>query len=105
MLFRSPTGMGVEQPRPMSPAEAVGLLERMAEGLVEEGDGRRGRLELPVKQWNGILLSDLGTEEERVLSGHLDDLSGQKGGMVHAFILPAEFSGMEKDAFERRRTT
>jgi len=104
LLDLDPTGMGVEQPRPMSPAEAVGLLERMAERLAEEEGGRRGRLELPVKQWNGILLSDLGTEEERVLSGHLDDLSGQKGGMVHAFILPAEFSGMEEDAFERRRT-
>ena len=104
LLDLDPTGMGVEQPRPMSPAEAVGLLERMAERLVEEEDGRRGRLELPVKQWNGILLSDLGTEEERVLSGPLGDLSGQKGGMVHAFILPAEFSGMEEDAFERRKT-
>jgi len=31
-------------------------------------------------------------------------LSGQKGGMVHAIILPAEFSGMEEDAFERRGT-
>ena len=103
LLDLDPTGMGLEQPRPMSPAEAVGLLERMAERLVEEEDGRRGRLELPVKQWNGILLSDLGTEEERVLSGLLGDLSGQKGGMVHAFILPAEFSGMEEDAFERRR--
>ncbi len=105
LLDLDPTGMGLEQPRPMSPAEAVGLLEKMAERLVDEEDGRRGRLELPVKQWNGILLSDLGTEEERVLSGHLGDLSGQKGGMVHTFILPAEFSGMEKDAFERRRTT
>jgi len=103
LLDLDPTGMGLEQPRPMSPAEAVGLLERMAERLVEGEDGRRGRLELPVTQWNGILLSDLGTEEERVLSGLLGDLSGQKGGMVHAFILPAEFSGMEEDAFERRR--
>ena len=104
LLDLDPTGMGVEQPRPMSPAEAVGLLERMAGRLVKEEDGRRGRLELPITQWNGILLSDLGTEEERVLSGLLGDLSGQKGGMVHAFILPAEFSGMEEDAFERRRT-
>ena len=104
LLDLDPTGMGVEQPRPMSPAEAVGLLERMAETVVDEEGGEGGRLDIPVKQWNGILLSDLGTEEERVLSGPLGDLSGQEGGMVHAFILPAEFSGMEEDAFERRRT-
>ena len=104
LLDLDPTGMGLEKPRPMSPAEAVGLLEKMAAQVVDEEEGGRGLLENPVKQWNGILLSDLGTEEERVLSGPLGDLSGQKGGMVHAFILPAEFSGMEEDAFERRRT-
>ena len=104
LLDLDPTGMGLEKPRPMSPAEAVGLLEKMAAQVVEEEEGGRGLLENPVKQWNGILLSDLGTEEERVLSGPLGDLSGQKGGMVHAFILPAEFSGMEEDAFERRKT-
>ena len=104
LLDLAPTGMGLEQPRPMSPAEAVGLLEKMAARVVDEEEGGRGLLEIPVKQWNGILLSDLGTEEERVLSGPLGDLSGQKGGMVHAFILPAEFSGMEEDAFERRKT-
>ena len=105
LLDLDPTGMGLEKPRPMSPAEAVGLLEKMAARVVDEEEGGRGLLENPVKQWNGILLSDLGTEEERVLSGPLGDLSGQKGGMVHAFILPAEFSGMEEDAFERRKTT
>ena len=104
LLDLDPTGMGLEKPRPMSPAEAVGLLEKMESQLVEEEEVGRCLLENPVKQWNGILLSDLGTEEERVLSGPLGDLSGQKGGMVHAFILPAEFSGMEEDAFERRKT-
>ena len=104
LLDLDPTGMGLEKPRPMSPAEAVGLLEKMAAQVVNEEEGGRGLLENPVKQWNGILLSDLGTEEERVLSGPLGDLSGEKGGMVHAFILPAEFSGMEEDAFERRKT-
>ena len=104
LLDLDPTGMGLEKPRPMSPAEAVGLLEKMAAQVVDEEEGGRGLLENPVKQWNGILLSDLGTEEERVLSGPLGDLSVQEGGMVHAFILPAEFSGMEEDAFERRKT-
>ena len=104
LLDLDPTGMGLEKPRPMSPAEAVGLLEKMAAQVVDEEEVGRCLLENPVKQWNGILLSDLGTEEERVLSGPLGDLSGQKGGMVHAFILPAEFSGMEEDAFERRKT-
>jgi diphthamide biosynthesis methyltransferase len=52
-----------------------------------------------------MLLSDLGTEEERVVSGTLGGLSEIDEGYVHAFILPAEFSGMEEVAFERRRLT
>ena len=50
-----------------------------------------------------MLLSDLGTEEERVVSGTLGELSGIGKGYVHAIVLPAEFSGMEEAAFERRR--
>jgi diphthamide biosynthesis methyltransferase len=60
-------------------------------------------LDLPLKEWGGMLLSDLGTEEERVVSGTLGELSGIGMGYVHAFILPAEFSGMEEAAFKRRR--
>jgi diphthamide biosynthesis methyltransferase len=50
-----------------------------------------------------MLLSDLGTEKERVVSGTLEDLSEIGMGYVHAFVLPAKFSGMEEAAFERRR--
>jgi diphthamide biosynthesis methyltransferase len=56
-----------------------------------------------IREWPGMLLSDLGTEEERVVSGALDELSQIDTGYVHAFILPSGFSGMEEAAFERRR--
>ena len=99
LLDLDPTGMGVETPRPMMPDEAVALLERMGERT------NRGSttLDLPLREWGGMLLSDLGTEEERVVSGTLGELSGIGMGYVHAFILPAEFSGMEEAAFKRRR--
>ena len=95
LLDLDPTGMGLEQPRPMTPSEAVDHLVRMNEKL-EEFD------EL-VEEWVGLLLSDLGTEEERVISGSLGDLSQMKGGHIHALIIAAEFSGLEAEAFERRR--
>ena len=95
LLDLDPTGMGLEQPRPMTPSEAVDHLVRMNE-KVEEFD------EL-VEEWVGLLLSDLGTEEERVISGSLGDLSQMKGGHIHALIIAAEFSGLEAEAFERRR--
>ncbi len=99
LLDLDPTGMGVETPRPMMPSEAVALLEKMSE-RTENGSTV---LDLPIKEWGGMLLSDLGTEEERVVSGSLRELSEISMGYVHAFILPAEFSGMEEAAFERRR--
>ena len=95
LLDLDPTGMGLEQPRPMTPSEAVDHLVRMNE-KVEDFD------EL-VEEWGGLLLSDLGTEEERVISGSLGDLSQMKGGHIHALIIAAEFSGLEAEAFERRR--
>ena len=95
LLDLDTTGMGLEQPRPMTPSEAVDHLVRMNE-KVEDFD------EL-VEEWGGLLLSDLGTEEERVISGSLGDLSQMKGGHIHALIIAAEFSGLEAEAFERRR--
>ncbi len=97
LLDLDPTGMGIEQPRPMTPREAVDHLVRMNE--------RSGAFEAAVEDWDGLLLSDLGTEEERVVSGSMRSLSEVEGGHIHALIVAAEFSGMEEEAFERRRLT
>ena len=97
LLDLDPNGMGLEQPRPMTPREAVDHLIRMNERSEEYNQ--------PVEDWRGLLLSDLGTEEERVVSGKMRNLSQIEGGHIHALIIAAEFSGMEAEAFERRRLT
>ena len=97
LLDLDPTGMGIEQPRPMTPREAVNHLVRMNE--------RSEVFDVSVEDWDGLLLSDLGTEEERVASGSMRSLSEVEGGHIHALIVAAEFSGMEEEAFERRRLT
>ena len=97
LLDLDPTGLGLEQPRPMTPREAVDHLIRMNERSEEYNQ--------PVEDWRGLLLSDLGTEEERVVSGKMRNLSQIEGGHIHALIIAAEFSGMEAEAFERRRLT
>ena len=97
LLDLDPTGMGLEQPRPMTPREAVDHLVRMNE--------RSEEFNQLVEDWQGLLLSDLGTEEERVVSGKMRSLSQIEGGHIHALIIAAEFSGMEAEAFERRRLT
>ena len=75
------------------------MLERMS----ERTESASPSLDQPIRNWVGMLLSDLGTKKERVVSGTLEELSRIGMGYVHAFILPAEFSGMEESAFERRR--
>ena len=97
LLDLDPTGMGLEQPRPMTPGEAVDHLIRMNE--------RSEEFDESVADWNGLLLSDLGTEEERVISGSMYVLSQIEGGHIHALIITAKFSGMEAEAFERRRVS
>ena len=97
LLYLDPTGMGLESPRPMTPREAVDHLVRMnkrSEGFDES-----------VEEWDGLLLSALGTEEESVVSGSMKSISKIERGHVHALIIAAEFSGMEAEAFERRRLT
>ena len=97
LLDLDPTGMGLESPRPMTPREAVDHLVRInkrSEGFDES-----------VEEWDGLLLSDLGTEEESVVSGSMKSISKIERGHVHALIIAAEFSGMEAEAFERRRLT
>ena len=102
LLDLDPSGMGVERPTPMKPNEAVSLIESMAEKCVEEGVGGRFA-ESSIMEWNGFLLSDLGTDSQRVLSGSLGELSNIGTGFVHTIIIPADMSENEKEAFERRR--
>ena len=102
LLDLDPTGMGFDPPKPMSPGEAVSVLEDMV--IKHKRDnGCEGSLEVPVKQWNGLLLSDIGTDGQRVVSGSLGNIAAIEEGLVHTLILPSEMSVNEKDSFQRRR--
>ncbi len=103
LLDLDPTGMGVEQPQPMRPAQAVELLQKMAERLTEREGDTRDSMSTPIAQWDSILLSDLGTPDQRVVSGNLEDIAKVDRGRIHCLILPAEFSGLEREAYERRK--
>ena len=103
LLDLDPTGMGVETPQPMIPSQAVNLLHEMFEKLVEREGLVRESMTVPIAEWDGILLSDLGTHEQRVVAGDLQDIAAIEGGRIHCLIIPAEFTGMEREAYERRR--
>ena len=101
LLDLDPTGMGFDLPTPMSPEQAVSILERMSEKAHEGGTGLEGG-GFAVREWDGILLSDVGTSRQRVSSGSLEDVSQIEGGYVHTLIIPSNMSDNEKDAFLRR---
>ena len=101
LLDLDPTGMGFDLPTPMSPEQAVSVLERMAK-RAQESEAREG-IDADVREWEGILLSDIGTSSQRVSSGSLDELSAIEGGYVHTIVIPSNMSDNEKDAFCRRK--
>ena len=103
LLDLDPTGMGVETPQPMQPKQAVEILQAMFEKLIEREGGVRESMTAAITNWDAILLSDLGTSDQRVVSGDLEDIAKLTDGRIHCLILPAEFTGLEREAYERRR--
>lgn len=100
LLDLDPTGMGLAPPEPMLPKQAYEILESMIARLERSQDVEVASLIGPLSDWNTILLSDIGTVRQRVVSGSFSDISEIKGGVIHCLILATEFSGMEKEVFE-----
>ena len=106
LLDLDPTGMGLDLPTPMSPSQAISILGEMEEKWLKERDGLDStgikKNALGVNEWEGVLLSDVGTKRQRVLSGSLKEISKVQGGRVHSLIIPSEMSDNEREAFSRR---
>ena len=101
LLDLDPTGMGFDLPTPMSPSQAISTLEEMSSKWLEERDGLDST-SVVVNEWEGMLLSDVGTKGQRVFSGSLEEISKIQGGWVHSLIIPSEMSDNEREAFSRR---
>ena len=106
LLDLDPTGMGLDLPTPMSPSQAISILGEMEEKWLEERDGLDStgikKNSLAVNEWEGVLLSDVGTKGQRVFSGSLKEISKVQGGRVHSLIITSEMSDNEREAFSRR---
>ena len=106
LLDLDPTGMGLDLPTPMSPSQAISILGEMEEKWLEERYGLDStgikKNALAVNEWEGVLLSDVGTKGQRVFSGSLKEISKVQGGRVHSLIITSEMSDNEREAFSRR---
>ncbi len=100
LLDLDPTGMGSDPPTPMPPSVALSVLEHMVERYCELDTEES--LDSP-GDWLGILLSDVGTLEQRVVSGTIREVCQNDVGLIHSLIIPSDMSENESDAFERRK--
>jgi diphthamide biosynthesis methyltransferase len=92
LLDLDPTGMGVEEQTPMSPEAAVDVLLRMAEELgVDVGD------------WTGVLCSDVGGSDQRIIHSTLDRIASVSGGRMHCLVIPGRLDDLESEALSRWR--
>jgi diphthamide biosynthesis methyltransferase len=99
LLDLDPTGMGVEKPTPMSPMGALKIFKKMEEKLVEGGNNLFPR----VKDFDGILLSDISLDSQKIVAGNLSEISKYNDGWIHCLIIPSKMNQNEIDAFERRK--
>ena len=102
LLDLDPSGMGIDLPKPMNPKYAVKQLKLMVEKLVRDGFSNLVDDYL-IDDWSTILVSDVGTNEENIISGSLIEVSNYNSGFIHTIIFPASMSENEKEAFERRK--
>ena len=100
LLDLDPTGLGVESPEHMSPSEAGRILLKMVEKY-EVKDGTKISMGESVTNWPVIVLSDLGTEDSRVCSTSIGELSDLRGGRIHCLILPSSMDDLERMSFDR----
>ena len=97
LLDLDPTGLGIEKPIHMSPAIAGQVLQQMSKKWNEDNE------EVNVGTWDVIVLSDLGTAQNRVYSTTIAELEGMDDGRVHCLILPSGMDNHERIVFDDMR--
>ena len=117
LLDLDPTGLGTGDQRPMMPDDAVASIELMRL-KIEEGLGERefsddkasdlltkaalqSFVEEDVSQMRVVLCSDMGTEDQRIVSTTVGVLSNQTGGRLNCIIFPATTGEVEEKALVR----
>lgn len=90
LLDLDPTGMGVAEQNPMSPSVAVDVLRMMAVGL-----------ELDVDDWGVVLCSDVGSPQQRIIQGSMDEIAAVTSGRIHCLVIPGRLDDLEREALSR----
>lgn len=119
LLDLDPTGMGVEQPQPMTPPQAFEVMCRMIERLrddppphleLENISSSRDLSRLKavnlmlnekIEDMHAVICSNLGSPDAQIKSGSLSQITESCVSGIHSIVITGELIGMEKDALER----
>ena len=90
LLDLDPTGMGEEQPQPMTPQIAIDTLNKMSQKLVDEGKPMIENL----LSWDAILCSNLGTKNQQIKHSSLETLSSIESRGCLLYTSPSQRDGL-----------
>ena len=74
-------------------------LQKMEEKMEDEGNN----LSPQVKALDGVLLTDISLDSQKIIAGNLSEISEYNDGWIHCLIIPSKMNQNEIDAFERRK--
>ena len=115
LLDLDPTGAGTGKQQPMRPRDAVASMRLMIEKLsrdiedIEDNDSlsnlkKQALDELVATKftdWNVVLCSDMGAENQSIIYTNLADLADLPGGNMNCLVFPASTSDVEEKALLR----
>ncbi len=119
LLDLDPTGSGSDTPSPMQPMEAIQVMEKMAERLIDDppphlqlGEANNDReavrkmsvsriLKNGVGNWHGVICSNMGGIGSKVTSGILSEIADGESGGIHSIVVTGDLSEMEEEALAR----
>ena len=114
LLDLDPTGTGTGRQRPMQPRDAVESLDAMKNKLAENVKEMSEETMLESLKKNlyreicseiptltVVLCSDMGTDEQSIVTTTVESLAQQEGGRLNCLVFPASTSDVEEKAMLR----
>ena len=114
LLDLDPTGAGTGRQRPMQPRDAVESLNAMKNKLVESVKEMPEETMLEslkkslyreicsaIPTLKVVLCSDMGTDEQSIVTTTVESLAQQEGGRLNCLVFPASTSDVEEKAILR----
>jgi diphthamide biosynthesis methyltransferase len=97
-----PSGAGTGEQRPMQAPDAADSIAKMVAKYneMEVTEEQRGMV-AEIEQFEVVLCSDLGTDDQRLQTTSIGNLSTKSSGRLNCMVLLANLSEIEREAVNR----